>query len=72
MVTVNFGGCQYLNDLKVLSCTYQWWESVPRPECDHKAEPREEEDSAIDVDYIETRYRSSLVVDWVDLWSLEE
>jgi hypothetical protein len=72
IVTVSCGGCQQLDYLKMFFCTYQWWERVPRPECDHEAKPREEEDSAIDVDYVQTRYRTSFVVDWVDLRGLEE
>jgi hypothetical protein len=47
--------------------TYKRRKCVPRPEPNHKSEPREEEYSAIGVDWVEEWDRTGLAVDWVDL-----
>ena len=47
---------------------YQRNYGVPSPEGNHKAKPREEENSAVDVDGVEGRNCPGLAVDRVDLW----
>ena len=50
----------------------QRWKRIPREECDHEAEPSEEEDSSILVEGIEDRNRSSFPIYRVDFWCLPE
>lgn len=46
---------------------YQWREGVPRPKGNHEAEPRKEEDAAVDIDDVEEGDGPRFSVDRVDL-----
>lgn len=47
---------------------YQRREGVPCPKGDHKTEPGKEENTSVDIYWIEERYRPGLERGWVDVW----
>lgn len=62
----SFASTQEVLDWMELDEKYRVQHTIPRPKGNHKAKPREEEYSAILVDGVENRYRTSFPVYWID------
>lgn len=52
--------------------TYQWWKCIPREECNHEPEPREEENPAMLIERVQDGNGLGFAGTGVDLWRNEQ
>lgn len=73
IVRESSGGKAYLVDVSIDNLSLGISRcKLPGPKGYQEAKPCEEEDSAVDIEEVENRNGSGLVVDWIDLWGLPE